>query len=376
MGRQPYELGDSKLDALIERCERGLRSILGTTQADVLLLSANGHGGWESTIANLVPIGGQVLVVGTGPFSDLWAAHAERLGVRALRTESAEGAGADASAIESALRSDVDRQIVAVLVCHTDTACGVTADLRAVRSAMDAAQHSALLVVDVVASLGACPFSMDELGANVVIGASQKALMGPSGLSFVAVDARAMAIAKGNPTPRFYWDWNDRKGAGSYRKFCGTPPQSLLMGLDAALKLIESEGLDNIFRRHRLFADAVQAAVARWSQAGAIDFHVRSAHERSVSVTAVELRGPVNPEVLRDFAREHFDLGIAGGIGPLAGRVFRIGHLGDINVPTILGCIATLEAAMLALRIPYGAGGVESAVRVLSQSVPVCAVRC
>ena len=164
-----------------------------------------------------------------------------------------------------------------------DTASGVTSDLRALRAAIDAAGHPALFVVDVVASLGAAPFAMDELGINVVLGASQKGLMCPPGLGFAAVDATAMAVCERNPMPRFYWDWRLRKSDLSYRKFCGTPPQNLLRGLEAALALIFDEGVDNVLARHDLMARTVRAAVQSWSEAGALQFFGRVPESRSSS---------------------------------------------------------------------------------------------
>ena len=366
MGRQPMELGDPGVDALITGCEARLRPILGLDAGDVFLFNCNGHGGWEATIVNLVAPGQCVLIAGSGTFSDAWAEHAEALGARVLRTAWTPGMPADPAAVEQALRDDAAREIVAVFVVHTDTASGVTNDLAAFRAAIDAAGHPALLVADVVASLGAAPFSMDEMGVNVAIGASQKALMVASGLAVVGVDARAAEVARRNPTPRYYWDWERRRMPMSYRKFCGTPPQALLMGLEASLALIHREGLSEVLARHRRLATAVQAAVARWSDGGALDFFVKVPEARSVSVTTVTVAPGIDSEALRTLARDRFQVGIAGGLGNLAGKAFRIGHLGDINAPTVLGCLAGLEAALSYAGIPYGRGGVDAAVRALS----------
>jgi alanine-glyoxylate transaminase/serine-glyoxylate transaminase/serine-pyruvate transaminase len=366
MGRQPLELGDPGVDALIASCEAQLRPVLGLASGDVFLFNCNGHGGWEATIANLIAPGQQVLIAGSGTFSDGWAEHAEALGARVLRTAWEPGLPADPAAVEAVLRADTGHEIVAVFVVHTDTASGVTNDLRAFRAAIDAAAHPALLVADVVASLGAAPFSMDDMGVNVAIGASQKALMVASGLAVVGVDARAADVARRNPTPRYYWDWERRRMPMSYRKFCGTPPQALLMGLETSLGLIHREGLTDVLARHRRLATAVQAAVARWSDGGALDFFVKVPEARSVSVTTVTVAPGIDAEALRAIARDHFQVGIAGGLGTLAGKAFRIGHLGDINAPTVLGCLAGLEAALSYAGIPYGRGGVDAAVRALS----------
>lgn len=366
MSRQPMEHGDPAVDALIATCETGLRPILGLEGGDVFLFTSNGHGGWEATIANLIAPGQSVLIAGSGTFSDAWAEHAEAMGARVLRTAWEVGMPADPQAVEAALGADAQHEIVAVFVVHTDTASGVTNDIQAFRRAIDAAGHPALLVADVVASLAAAPFSMTEMGVNVAIGASQKALMVASGMAIVGVDERAMEVARRNLTPRYYWDWERRRSPLSYRKFCGTPPQALLMGLEASLTLIHSEGLDEVLARHRRLSTAVQAAVARWSDGGALDFFVKVPEARSVSVTTVTVAPGIDAEALRTVARDRFQVGIAGGLGHLGGKAFRIGHLGDINAPTVLGCLAGLEAALSYAGIPYGRGGVDAAVRALS----------
>jgi len=367
MGRQPMDLGDPRLDHCIAACEQGLKRLLQTRDADVFMFAANGHGAWEATMVNLAAPGQTVLIAGTGHFSESWAVQTEALGIKVLRTPWIEGRPIDPAVVEGMLREDVRHEIVAVCTVHTDTASSVTSDLVGIRAAIDAAGHPALYVVDVVASLGAAPFAMDALRANVAIGASQKGLMVPPGLGFVAADARAFEVASRNTTPRFYWDWTRRKSELAYRKFCGTPPQSLLFGLEAALALIFIEGMEQVFARHRRIADAVHAAVSRWSEGGAIGFFGEVAASRSVSVTAVTVKG-ADPEALRAVARERFQVAMAGGLGPLAGRVFRIGHLGDMNEAMILGCLAGIEAAMQVQGVPFGKGGVEQAVASLARA--------
>lgn len=367
MSRQPMDMADRRLDLTIAACEKGLRRLLHTEAADIFLYAANGHGAWEAVIVNLVEPGQRVLVPGTGHFSEAWALQTQAMGGQVVRTPWTEGLPIDADAVQAALRADTDRSIVAVFAVHTDTASGITSDIAALRTAIDAAGHPALLVVDVVASLGVTPFAMDALGVNVVLGASQKGLMCPPGLGFAAADRRAMAVCERNSSPRFYWDWRMRLSDLSYRKFCGTPPQTLLMGLEAALGLIFQEGVEQVVQRHRLMASMVHAAIARWSEAGAVDFFGTQAGSRSDSVTAIRVAAGIDPEALRTVARERFQVAIAGGLGPLSGRVFRIGHLGDINAPMILGCLAGVEAAMRVQNIPFGAGAIQDAVACLAR---------
>jgi len=365
MSRQPMDMADPRLDRVIASCEEGLRRLLQTERSDIFVYAANGHGAWEAVIANLVSPGRRVLLPGTGHFSDSWALQCEAMGVEALRTPWIEGAAIDPEVVEQVLRDDCGHTITAVFAVHTDTASGVCSDLAALRRAIDAAGHPALFVVDVVASLGASPFAMDALGVNVVLGASQKGLMCPPGLGFAAADARAMAVCAQVTTPRYFWDWRMRKSDLAYRKFCGTPPQTLLFGLQAALDLIFAEGLDRVLARHRLLADMVHAAVACWSTAGAVDFFAPAAMVRSASVTTIAVASGIDVDALRTSAREQFQVAVAGGLGPLQGRVFRIGHLGDINAPMVLGCLAGVQAAMAVQHIAYGPGALDAAVNCL-----------
>jgi alanine-glyoxylate transaminase/serine-glyoxylate transaminase/serine-pyruvate transaminase len=366
MSVQPMDLGDPRVDANIAAVEQGLRRLLHSEQAEVFLYACNGHGVWEAVVENLAAPGQAVLIAGTGHFSESWAVQTEALGRRVVRTPWREGWPIDAAAVEQALRDDRAHEIKAVFAVHTDTASGVTSDIAAMRRALDAAKHPALLVADVVASLGAAPFAMDELGVDVSVGASQKGLMCPPGVGFVAVNANALSAAQQNPAPRFYWDWVRRKDAMSYRKFCGTPPQNLLFGLEAALELIFREGLSAVWARHARLAGAVQAAVQGWREGGVVDFFAQEPASRSVSVTTIAVKaGTVEIDTLREVARERFQVAMAGGLGPLTGRAFRIGHLGDCNPAMILGAIAGAEAALRTLGVPVGEG-VQRAVELLA----------
>jgi alanine-glyoxylate transaminase / serine-glyoxylate transaminase / serine-pyruvate transaminase len=365
--RQPMDLGDPRVNATIAACEDGLKRLLDTTSdTDVFFFASNGHGVWEAVIENLCPIGGTVLIPGTGHFSESWAVQTEALGRRVARTPWHEGYPIDAAAVEQALRDDRTHEIVAVLVVHTDTSSGVTSDLAAIRAAIDAAGHPALYVVDGVASFGAAPFAMQALRCDVAVGASQKALMCPPGVGFTAVNAAAFALAERNPAPRYYWDWVRRKSELSYRKFCGTAPQSLMAGMEAALGLIFREGLDEIFARHRRLARAVHAAVEGWRTAGALDFFGRVPESRSVSVTTITVPAGTDVDALRAVARERYQVAMAGALGPLMGRGFSIGHLGDQNPASILGALAGIEAAMMVQGIPFGRDGVARAVAALA----------
>ena len=366
MSRQPLDHGDPRLPALVTACENGLKKLLGTKTAEVFMYAANGHGAWEAANVNLLAMGDKVLIPGTGHFSESWAVQTEALGAMVVRTPWVEGLPLNPSEIQAILQADTHHQIKAVFTVHTDTASGMTNNLEAIRNAIDDAGHPALFVVDVVASLGAAPFDMDALRANVVIGASQKGLMGTPGLGFCAADSIAMEVARKNSYPRFYWDWVRRSAEHTYLKFCGTAPQNLLMGLEAGFGLMALEGMAGVFQRHRRIAEATHAAVAQWSQKGQLGFFSRVESARSVSVTSITVAAGIDVEALRTVARERFQVAFAGGLGPLTGRIFRIGHLGDINDAMIMGCLGGIEAALTVQGIAFESG-LAAAARRLSQ---------
>ncbi len=363
---QPMDHGDPRLDEVIADCEAGLKRVLQTDRGEPFFFGCNGHGAWEAAIENLLAPNARVLVPGTGHFSEGWAVQAEVLGRRVTRTPWVPGLPIDPAAVEQALREDKAHEIAAVFVVHTDTSSGITSDLAALRAAVEAAKHPALFVVDVVASLGAERFAMDAAGADAVVGASQKGLMCPPGIGFLAVNERAWKVAEANPAPRAYWDIVQRRSPLSYRKFYGTPPQNLCFALRAALGLLEQEGLQQVWARHRQLADLVHAAVEGWKAGGALDFFCTVPAARSNAVTTISVPEGTDVDALRAIAREQFQSAFAGALGPLQGKGFRIGHLGDQNVSTVLGVLGAAEAALRALGIPVG-DGVGRAVRLVGE---------
>jgi alanine-glyoxylate transaminase/serine-glyoxylate transaminase/serine-pyruvate transaminase len=362
MSRQPMDMGDPRLDATIAACEDGLRRLLHAPQAEVFLYATNGHGAWEVAVENLLPHGAAVLIPGTGHFSESWAVQTEALGRRVVRTPWHPGFPIDTDDVAQALRDDPQHQIVAVFAVHTDTASGITSDMAALRRVLDDCGHPALLVVDAVASAGCAPVDMHAMGADVVLGASQKGLMTPPGIGWLAAGPRALAVAEANPAPRFYWDWRLRRSPLSYRKFCGTPPQTLLAGMAAAFDLIAQEGETEVLARHRRLAGAVHAAVAGWAKAGALGFFAQLPATRSTTVTTITVPEGTDIDALRAVARDRFGVAIAGALGPLQGKAFRIGHLGDSNAATILGCLGAVQAALQLQGIPVGTGALDRAV--------------
>ena len=370
MQRPMTDLSDPRVAALIAACEVGMKDLLNSPASDVFFYASNGHGVWEAASTNLGSDKHSLLIAGSGHFSDQWAIQTEGLGLSVIRTPHTEGQRINVDAIETALRSDTAHKISAVMVVHTDTASGITSDLLEIRKAIDRAQHPAIYVVDVVASLAASPFDMDALGVDVCLGSSQKGLMMPPGLGFVAVNAKAFDWSHQHAKPRFYWSWFERKTPVQSAKFCGTPPLAHLAGLEVSLRLLHEEGLSAVYARHQRLGGAVRAAVKAWSTQGAVQLHCQDPLGFSNSVTAVEVSQSIDPEALRTVAREKFQVAMAGGLGALTGRAFRIGHLGDMNEPMILGALAGIEAAMRVQKIPYGDQGMSAAIAFLAEHTP------
>jgi alanine-glyoxylate transaminase/serine-glyoxylate transaminase/serine-pyruvate transaminase len=346
-------------------CLDDLRAVF-RTRGEVFAYVALGHATWEVAIANLVSPGEAVLVPDTGMFARRWREAAEALGVEVVGLPAEWRRAIDPAAVEDALRRDTGRRIKAVFQVHVETSTGVAHDVAAVRRAIDRAGHPALLVVDAIASLAVMDLPMDEAGADVVLAASQKGLMLPPGMGFVAVGERARRAAERGGTPRRYWDWAGRRGDQAYMWFCGTPPVSMLFGLREALDMLLEEGLPAVFARHRRLAGAARCAVARWADAGALGFYALDPAARSDAVTAVLFAEGGDPDAVRLLCRDELGVAFGGGLGPLAGRVLRVGHLGDLNEPMLLGALGALEVAMRRRAVPLGEGGLAAAVASLA----------
>lgn len=365
MHRQPYDLSDPRFLDLALSCFEDLKGIF-RTEGEVFLYASNGHGGWEAALSNLFEPGDCVLLPDVGHFSQSWGGHARAFGLEVLSPLGDRRRALDPQVVEDALRDDGVGRIKAVLAVQTDTATGITSDIPAIRAAIDAAGHPALLVVDVIASLAAAPFAMDDWGIDVAIGASQKALMGPPGLAAVAVSRRAAEVAATRAGPRYYWDWRIRSEREMYRRFCGTAPEHTLFGLREALDILAEDGLDAVIARHARLAAAVQATVAAWASAGALAFNALEPAERSVSVTTVLMPEGIDGQAFRDYVRDEHGVALGGGLGTMEGGAFRIGHLGSLNAPMVLGCLATVETALIRKSVPHGEGGLRAAVELLA----------
>jgi alanine-glyoxylate transaminase / serine-glyoxylate transaminase / serine-pyruvate transaminase len=365
MHRPAVEIYSEPLIALTDGLLRDLGKVFATATRPYIYI-ANGHGAWEAALTNVLSRGDKILVLESGQFAMAWGDAAARLGVEIEVLEGDWRRAVRPADVEARLRAD--RGIKAILAVQIETSTGVANDIAAIGGAIKAARHDALYMVDVVASLGCVPFAMDAWGVDVAVSGSQKGMMSPPGLSFVAAGARAREAQRkaGLRTP--YWDWTTRDGESHYQKYSGTPPEQLLFALRKALDMLFAEGLDNVFLRHRLLAEAVRRAVAVWKQGNVIDFNVAEPSDRSDAVTTVLMDG-YDPNLLRSYCETKCGVVLGRGIGKMNGKAFRIAHMGHLNAPMVLGTLGVIEMALDALGVAHGKGGVQAAVEWLSENV-------
>ncbi|MGA7489306.1 MAG: aminotransferase class V-fold PLP-dependent enzyme [Xanthobacteraceae bacterium] len=339
------------------------------TEGRSYIYIANGHGAWEAALTNVLSKGDRILVLESGRFAAGWGEAAAGLGVEVEALKGDWRRAVRPAEVEARLRADQAGKIKAILAVQVDTASGAANDIAGIGRAIKAAKHDALFMVDAVASLGCVPFEMDAWGVDVAVSGSQKGLMTPPGLGFVAVGRRAREAhaSAGLRTP--YWDWTARDGNVHYQKYAGTPPEHLMFALRQALDMLFEEGLDNVFLRHRLLAEAVRRAVAKWSEGRAFEFNVAQPEERAETVTTVLMNDGSDPRRLVDYCDKKCGVVLGIGIGDLSGKAFRIAHMGHVNAPMILGTLAVIEVGLNALRMPHGKGGAQAAIDWLGGSV-------
>ena len=334
-----------------------LRAVFQTT-GRVFIFPASGTGAWEAALANTLAPGDRVLMFETGHFATLWRNMAVRLGLRTDLIGSDWRTGADPAQIEEQLRADREHAIRAVCIVHNETSTGCVSPVAEVRRAIDRARHPALLMVDTISSLGSIDYRHDEWGVDVTVAGSQKGLMLPPGLSFNAASDKALHAARSAGLPRSFFSWDEMIPHNDGGFFPYTPATNLLFGLREALAMLEEEGLENVFARHRRHAEATRRAAWQWG----LDILCRRADDYSASLTALLMPDGHDADEFRRIALERFDLSLGAGLGRLAGRVFRIGHLGDTNDLTIIGALAGVEMALELARVPHRKGGVQAAM--------------
>lgn len=345
------------------RVQSGIRTIFKTKQP-VILFPSSGTGAWEAALVNTLSPGDKVLMVETGQFATLWKDMAVKLGLLPEFLPTDWRIGADANLIESRLRRDHAHEIKAVCVVHNETATGCRSWIEEIRAAMDAAGHPALLMVDTISSLGCLDYRHDEWRVDVSISGSQKGLMLPPGLSFTAVSEKALEASKSASLKRSYWSWQDMLSFNDSGFFPFTPAIGLLFGLEAAIELLHEEGLENVFARHERHGRATRAAVEAWG----LEVLCRDPKYYSPAVTSVLMPEGHNADQFRATVLENFNMSLGAGLGRLAGKVFRIGHLGDTNDLTIMGALAGVEMALEIAGVPHAKGGVAAAMAEITRT--------
>ncbi len=334
-----------------------IKPIFGTKHP-VIIYPASGTGAWEAALVNTLKPGDTVLMYRTGWFATLWHKMATKLGLKTTFIDSDWRGGADPSAIEAKLREDKGHRIKAVCVVHNETSTGCVTHIAAVRKAIDAAGHPALLMVDTISGLGSIAYKHDEWGVDVSVSGSQKGLMLPPGLSFNAVSEKALKVAKAGGSPRAYWDWEEMIAINANGYFPSTPATNLLQGLKVALDMLEEEGMVNVFARHDRAAEATRRAVKHWGFATVCQDP--TAH--SSVLTAVMLPPGHSADALRRIILESSNMSLGNGLGILADKVFRIGHLGDFHDLMVTGTLSGVEMGLVAAGIPHTPGGVQAAM--------------
>ena len=347
--------------AIGKKCLEGMKTIF-KTRSHVVIYPASGTGAWEAALVNVLQEGDLVLMVETGHFATLWHKMATKLGLETEFLATDWRRGVDPQAVEDRLRADTGGKIKAVCVVHNETSTGSTSAIAAVRAAIDAVGHDALYLVDTISSLASIDFRHDEWGVDVTVSGSQKGLMLPPGLSFNAVSEKALSVSQASGMRRSYWDWSEQIAANADGAFPYTPATNLLYGLAEAIDILHEEGLDAVFARHDRHAAATRRAVQAWG----LEVLCQEPRDFSSSLTAVLLPDGHDADAFRAGVLKKFNMSLGNGLSKLAGKVFRIGHLGDFNDLMLLGTLSGVEMGLSLADIPHQKGGVDAAMSVLN----------
>ena len=331
------------------------------TARPVIIYPSSGTGAWEAAIVNTLSPGDKVLMVETGHFATLWRQMAAKWGIEVDFVPGDWRRGVDPAVIEEKLTADKSHALKAVMVVHNETSTGATSRIGEVRAAIDRAKHPALLMVDTISGLGSADFRFDEWGVDVAVSCSQKGFMLPPGLGFNAISDKALAAAKTNKLPRSFWDWEEMLKPNANGFFPYTPATNLLYGLREAIAMLLEEGLDAVFARHHRLAAATRAAVNHWG----LDVLCQEPKDLSPVLTAVLMPPGYDADQYRKVVLENYNMSLGSGLSKVAGKVFRIGHLGECNELTLIGALSGVEMGFVAAGVPHRAGGVEAAMKVL-----------
>ncbi len=365
MDRPVIDFLSDEFVAIQHACHAGVKRVMKTDQT-LYMYTATGHGAWEAALCNLFSPGETVLMIESGYFSESWTQMGNNLGLKVETLPADWRKGVDVGRLAERLAKDKAHEIKAVLAVHNETATGMFLPMPEIRRALDEARHPALLLSDTISSLVSLEYKMDAWGIDITVGGSQKGLMLPTGMSLTGVSNKALEVSRKAKMPRHYFNWNLMNGRQP-QGFVGTAPVHMFFGLQESLKMIEEEGLDAVIDRHTRLAEATRAAVRAWGADGkGPQLFCQEPDRLSNSVTTVMMPEGVSSDPMRKIAIDRFNLSLGGGLGPLMGKVFRIGHLGDLNEPMLLGCLATTELAMKAAGVPFAPGGVDAAIKSLA----------
>jgi alanine-glyoxylate transaminase/serine-glyoxylate transaminase/serine-pyruvate transaminase len=365
MDRPSQDFVEADFLEIFDEARAGLNRVL-FSSGEIFFYAATGHGAWEATMVNLFSPGDTVLMIGGGYFSTAWAALSRAFGIDVEMLEVDWRKGVEMAALQARLAADKAQKIKAVCAVHNETSTSVALNLREIRAAIDQAGHPALFLADTISSLGCFEFRMADWGIDAVVGGSQKGLMLPAGLAFTAAGPKALAAHRRSTSPKFYFDWTamlERR----FRAFTGTVPIVPFFGMVEALRLIEEEGLEAIWARHARLAGATRAAVAAWGASNrGVELYCQDASRYSDSVTTILVPEGLDADAMRAILRDKFNVSTGGGLASLSGKVFRIGHMGDLNEPMLLGTLAAAEMALKLSNIPHGKG-VDAAMEFLTR---------
>jgi len=348
---------------LAKRCLEGIKTIFKTANP-VIIYTATGTGAWEGALVNTLSPGDKVLMVETGQFGTLWKKLADKIGLQAELIATDWRSGADPKLIEARLKEDKKHEIKAVCVLHNETSTGALSPIVEIRKAIDAAGHPALFMVDTISSLASADYRHDEWGVDVSVGGAQKGLMLPPGMSFNAVSDKALAANKKSTMPKSFWAWDEMLAMNKNGFFPYTPGTMMLFGLAESIDMLHEEGLDNVFARHDRFAAATRLAVKTWG----LENICVDPKRYSPTLTAVLLPEGHDAEAFRALALDTFNISYGASFGRFAGKMFRIGHLGDINDLTLMGALSGTEMALTLAGVPIKKGGAQAALEYLTQA--------
>lgn len=347
---------------LSKKCLSGMKKIF-KTEAHVIIYPASGTGAWEAALTNTMSTGDTVLMVETGHFASLWCKLANRLGIVTELIPTDWRRGAVAEKIKDRLLRDNSNKIKAVCVVHNETSTGCMSNIKKVREAINMANHGALLMVDTISSLASSDFCHDAWGVDVTVAGSQKGLMLPPGLSFNAVSEKALAVSKNSNLPSSYWSWDDQITTNKTGAFPYTPATNLFFGLSEALDMLFDEGMDQVFKRHKIHAEATRLAVQAWG----LEVLCLEPQDYSNTLTAVLLPSGHDADKFRENVLQSYNMSLGNGLSKLSGKVFRIGHLGDFNDLMLVATLGGIEMALGSSGIPHQAGGTSAAMQLLKE---------